>query len=236
MAKLLNPDDADSFTFGVYDESVFRDEQLLWLVADEDPALPEEPVQGSGSLIPDAHEVFEPEVSVQQAEKPVQEISSSPDWKYQNTNTQLFASGDSVDCAPGVIGSSPLTDKLFAPSSPMRALLRVAAVVGILLVGTALPSILERVQPGRVKASPGSKAPTGKNQSASDAKSGHVRVLTVMVGHDDSIKGIGVRYAGHADEQMIQEIRKLNPDVKDFDHLEDGQIVRVPIRAVTPVQ
>jgi hypothetical protein len=38
-------------------------------------------------------------------------------------------------------------------------------------------------------------------------------------------------YVGHFDEDLFEEIRQLNPDLKDPDHLEDGQLIRIPLRA-----
>jgi hypothetical protein len=41
---------------------------------------------------------------------------------------------------------------------------------------------------------------------------------------------ISIRYVGHFDNDLFEEIRKLNPDLKDPDHLEDGQLIRIPLR------
>jgi hypothetical protein len=62
-----------------------------------------------------------------------------------------------------------------------------------------------------------------------------VRVLTVMAGRQETVKDLGVRYTGHFDQDLFEEIRKLNPDLKDSDHLEDGQLIRIPLRANAPI-
>jgi hypothetical protein len=54
-------------------------------------------------------------------------------------------------------------------------------------------------------------------------------------GWQETVKGISVRYAGHFDDDLFEEIRKLNPDLKDPDHLEDGQLIRIPLQAATAI-
>jgi hypothetical protein len=62
-----------------------------------------------------------------------------------------------------------------------------------------------------------------------------VRVLTVMAGRQETVKDLSVRYAGHFDEDLFEEIRKLNSDLKDPDHLEDGQLIRIPLQGATSI-
>jgi hypothetical protein len=112
--------------------------------------------------------------------------------------------------------------------NPTRRFLRVAAVVTILLIGSTLPSIIERLHPARVKASPA----LGTQVSAA-TKNANVRILTVMAGREETIKDLTVRYSGHFDGQLLQEIRNLNPGLNDLNRLEDGQLIRIPLRAST---
>jgi type II secretory pathway predicted ATPase ExeA len=60
-----------------------------------------------------------------------------------------------------------------------------------------------------------------------DTESG--QVITVMAGSNQSLKDLTVRYAGHFDSELSQKIRSLNPDLKDPDHLEAGQLIRIPL-------
>jgi hypothetical protein len=46
-------------------------------------------------------------------------------------------------------------------------------------------------------------------------------------------QGTSIRYVGHFDDVLLEEIRNLNPDLKDPDHLEDGQLIRIPLREAT---
>ena len=62
-----------------------------------------------------------------------------------------------------------------------------------------------------------------------------VRVLSVMAGQQETIKDITIRYVGRFDNYLFEEIHKLNPELKDPDHLEDGQMIRIPLRAATAV-
>ena len=56
-----------------------------------------------------------------------------------------------------------------------------------------------------------------------------------MAGRQETVKDLSVRYTGHFDDDLFEEIRKLNPDLIDPDHLEDGQLVRIPLRATPQV-
>lgn len=62
-----------------------------------------------------------------------------------------------------------------------------------------------------------------------------MRVLTVMAGRQETVKDISIRFVGHFDDDLFEEIRKLNPELKDPDHLEDGQLIQIPLRATAPV-
>ena len=50
---------------------------------------------------------------------------------------------------------------------------------------------------------------------------------------DTRKQGTSIRYVGHFDDVLLEEIRKLNPDLKDPGHLEDGQLIRIPLREAT---
>ena len=38
-----------------------------------------------------------------------------------------------------------------------------------------------------------------------------------------------MRYVGHYDDDLSKQISSLNPDLKDPDHLEAGQLIRIPL-------
>jgi hypothetical protein len=54
-------------------------------------------------------------------------------------------------------------------------------------------------------------------------------VLTVIVRPQQSLKDLSLLYAGHFDTELLEEIRTLNPGLKDPDHLEVGQLIRIPL-------
>jgi len=58
---------------------------------------------------------------------------------------------------------------------------------------------------------------------------GSGQVLTVAAGPQQSIKDLSIRYVGHFDDALFEQIRSLNPDLKDPDHLEAGQLIRIPL-------
>ena len=58
---------------------------------------------------------------------------------------------------------------------------------------------------------------------------GDGQVLTVAAGPGQTIKDLSLRYAGHFDSDLSARIRSLNPDLRDPDHLEAGQLIRIPL-------
>ena len=59
-------------------------------------------------------------------------------------------------------------------------------------------------------------------------------IKTVIVQPGDTLRQIVLRTIGVYDRDTIEQIRKLNPDIADFDHLEAGQAIRIP-RTSVPV-
>jgi hypothetical protein len=57
------------------------------------------------------------------------------------------------------------------------------------------------------------------------------QVLTVVAGPQQSLKDLSLRYAGHFDSDLSNKILSLNPDLKDPDHLEVGELIRIPLPA-----
>jgi hypothetical protein len=54
-------------------------------------------------------------------------------------------------------------------------------------------------------------------------------ILTVAASANQSIRDLSMRYTGHFDSELAKNIRSLNPDMKDPDHLEAGELVRIPL-------
>jgi hypothetical protein len=237
MADLPSAEHFKLINWEIYDESHHSDDGLIWLSSDEEiPTLAQaaEPFETT-ALVPLA--VCRPEVvdSDRPAEDPYA-IPVSVRLPSSNTDVRLLQPVNSPgDGSAGILFSSLLPSrKTFGQFNLMRPLFRVAALVSVLLIGSVLPSILGHLRPTRVKASAAVAGPSTATQSG-HPMSRPVRVLTVMAGQQETVKDIGIRYDGYFDDDLFEEIRKLNPDLKDPDHLEDGQLIRIPLPAATPV-
>ena len=55
------------------------------------------------------------------------------------------------------------------------------------------------------------------------------QIITVMAGPQQTLKDLTMRYVGHYDSDLSSKIASLNPDLKDPDHLEAGQLIRIPL-------
>jgi type II secretory pathway predicted ATPase ExeA len=119
-----------------------------------------------------------------------------------------------------------------------------AILVALLLSGTLLLAILGRSESTQAmaaaifhRASHALVTPALADQSAGtvisydaapqDTESG--QVLTVMAGAGQTLKELSLRYVGHFDDDLSKKIFSLNPDLKDPDHLEAGQLIRIPL-------
>jgi general secretion pathway protein A len=126
--------------------------------------------------------------------------------------------------------------------------LRFAAVIGIVLLGLSTPSVLRFANSNRQNTPAKSEnssnvqtnvqtpvdpaagttgTATGYDAAPQDTANG--QVLTVTAGLQESLKELTVRYIGHYDDQLSQQILSLNPGLKDPEHLEAGQLVRLPL-------
>jgi hypothetical protein len=212
-----NPDSHNSESFELYDPSVHTDDSFLWLVAEEDLAL----LDGPSPWAHHAAELLPLKVDSQIAYEPKSARASIPE--------------STIPFSPSL--SYPLNNSLLRRTSGirLRTFLRVAAVVAVLLIGAALPSIIERLHPAGVKASP-ELTPAEISNPGIAAKNPSPRIISVMVGREETINDMAVRYTGHVDDALLLQIRDLNPDLKDFRHLEDGQIVRLPLSANPPAR
>ncbi len=76
---------------------------------------------------------------------------------------------------------------------------------------------------------PGDPAPTDGQQNSST-------VFTYVVQPNDTLRALCLSLVGHYDQAVQEEIRKLNPALKDLTHLNPGQEIRLPLNAVKPEQ
>jgi type II secretory pathway predicted ATPase ExeA len=129
-------------------------------------------------------------------------------------------------------------------TNPSRWHTRSAILVAMVFAGSLLLAILGRSESGRrltpqvFDQNSGSLAPSlssGNSQNASPAydampqDTGDGQVLTVAAGPQQSLRELSLRYVGRFDSELSNQIRKLNPDLKDPDHLVAGQLIRIPL-------
>jgi type II secretory pathway predicted ATPase ExeA len=123
-----------------------------------------------------------------------------------------------------------------------------SAILGIVLLSvTMVLTIVVRSQskraftPGNLDSSSSSSTlGASVNSGTSDAApadydaaapqdTGDGQVLTVAAGPQESVKDLSIRYNGRFDAELADKIKSLNPDLKDLDHLEEGQLIRIPL-------
>ena len=130
--------------------------------------------------------------------------------------------------------------KISRPKWPVRS----ALLVVILLSGTLLLAILGRSE-SRQAFTPAIFGPssdglgplipadrlegTAASYDAAPQDTGNGQVLTVVAGPQQTLRELSLRYVGHFDGNLSKKIYSLNPDLKDPDHLEDGQLIRIPL-------
>jgi type II secretory pathway predicted ATPase ExeA len=130
--------------------------------------------------------------------------------------------------------------KIGMPGWPVKsALLAIVLLSGTLLVtflGRTLakrapaPSTADRaseIQGAQAPANPSGGTPANYAADPQDTESG--QVITVVAGPQQSLKDLTLRYVGHFDDDLSKKIASLNPDLKDPDHLEPGELIRIPL-------
>jgi nucleoid-associated protein YgaU len=73
------------------------------------------------------------------------------------------------------------------------------------------------------------KESTARNYNADPEESGATQIMTVAAMPGQTIEDISRSYAGRFDAELFQQIRELNPEIKDPDHLSAGQLIRLPL-------
>jgi|HubBroStandDraft_6_1064221.scaffolds.fasta_scaffold20342_1 type II secretory pathway predicted ATPase ExeA len=130
--------------------------------------------------------------------------------------------------------------KISVPKWPVRS----AVVAVVLLSGTLLLAILGRSESmhrltpaifdhssealGPMAAADRSD-PTVASYDAVPQDTGNGQVLTVAAGPQQTLRDLSLKYVGHFDIDLSKKICDLNPDLKDPDHLEAGQLIRIPL-------
>jgi general secretion pathway protein A len=70
---------------------------------------------------------------------------------------------------------------------------------------------------------------TAANYNADPQDTENGQVITVVAGPQQTLKDLSLRYVGHFDDDLSNKIVSLNPGLADPDHLEAGQLIRIPL-------
>ena len=155
--------------------------------------------------------------------------------------------------------SQPLTYKSHSKSLLRRWLFPTIGLAIVLLGGSYyfFPSILKLARSWQETASASSESSAPSAFSPSDAstdstaaapkpensesagstvaypadpqETGENQVVTVAVEPNETLQMICLLYVGHFDAQLLEQIRSLNPEMKDPEHLGAGQLIRIPL-------
>jgi len=112
------------------------------------------------------------------------------------------------------------------------------ALISVLLLGGLFlfASYLSSAEPRQVL--PNSSAPLSPNNSSVNIPgiyaaelqdTGSGQLLTVVAKPEQTLQEISLLYAGHFDLQLLKDICALNPELKDPNHIEAGQLIRLPL-------
>jgi type II secretory pathway predicted ATPase ExeA len=122
--------------------------------------------------------------------------------------------------------------------------IRSVIVTAILLSAILALAILGRSQSNRgisphmfdgTKSAISSLLPTAPSDTGSPSydavplETNDGEILTVAAAANQSIKDLSLRYVGRFDSNLSNQILGLNPALKDPDHLEAGQLIRIPL-------
>jgi hypothetical protein len=152
--------------------------------------------------------------------------------------------------------SQPLSYKSHSKSLLRRWLFPTIGLAIVLLGGSYyfFPSILKLARSWQETASassaPSDSSPSdastdstaaaakSENSEAADStaaypadpqETGENQVVTVAVEPNETLQMICLLYVGHFDAQLVEQIRSLNPEMKDPEHLGPGQLIRIPL-------
>ena len=127
--------------------------------------------------------------------------------------------------------TAQLTYKPLPQFGVPRWLFRTLILTGILfLLGSLLPSILGRPERAQATAVASSVIPpVTRTYNAEPQNVGTAQLLTVVAQPGQTLEQISLLYVGHFDARLYQEICTLNPELKDPNHIESGQLIRLPL-------
>jgi hypothetical protein len=126
--------------------------------------------------------------------------------------------------------NEPGPEKASGPSATSSATPAAGVpIVNVPAASVALPAA--PVQPDAASAPVTDELPSKKTYSAAPEETGAVQVITVAAMPGQTLRDISLVYIGRFDAELLQEIRALNPELKDVNHPAAGQLVRLPLPA-----
>jgi type II secretory pathway predicted ATPase ExeA len=131
------------------------------------------------------------------------------------TNRFLKWSGRSAAVAAALLGGSLFLTILLGRAESRQVLTRGMFDHTSSELGDALPVATTNAAPSLYDATP---QDTGNGQ-----------VLTVAAGAQQSLKDLSMRYVGRFDGNLEKQIISLNPGLHEPNHLEAGQLIRIPL-------
>ncbi len=144
--------------------------------------------------------------------------STTPKRSFGRWATRAVSVAALVAIVVGILSLSPdRIDRFIHVSTGAWSSIRNAAAS--LGSSTTVKSNSGRVQAAELpKTEAGQPSPQG----------GDVEINTVIVQLGDTLRQIMLRANGTYNEDTVEQIQKLNPDISDFGHLEAGQQIRLP--------
>jgi general secretion pathway protein A len=117
---------------------------------------------------------------------------------------------------------------------------RAVALTGVLFLCIMLiPAILKFTTPGQARAESPAKQSAATSAAAAQRSHGDYsadpeqlgpgQVITVAAMPQQTLKDISLLYVGRFDSELQSEISALNPGLTDPDHLNPGQLIRLPL-------
>ncbi len=164
-----------------------------------------------------------------------------------------FAEAPAPVAAP-MAAPAPLPQLTYQPAKQPRrsgwvsrtAAISLLVIAGVLLfpslrkldrtaLRAALHTAIQKITPQKLWNSRSVSAGLGTDSTGqpvtSDAPA-HVTgplTITILAGSGETLRDISLRYLGRYDENLLEQIQALNPQLQDLNQIEAGQLVRLPL-------
>jgi type II secretory pathway predicted ATPase ExeA len=142
----------------------------------------------------------------------------------------------SADAFISYEGSRKLNLKRWQIRSVIVTVILLSAILALAILGRSQsnrgisPNVFDSTKGAIGPLLPSTQSDNGSSRyDAAPMETNNGEILTVAAGADQSIKDLSLRYVGHFDNDLSKQILALNPDLKDPDHLQAGQLIRIPL-------